>query len=354
MPTVLAANRLLIFVEHIDLLTVVIICGVIGFVLGRFTAGWSATMLHDMNHGGLMQCARCQHPIGRVARWLALPSVKCGQCRKRQRWPLRSAVGLSALFMFYAFCLFDPLIQGQSVHEVRPDGDLLWSRLPFHLSLIFLIWTATVTDFLDYVIPDEVIGAGLLIAMTGAVWSGELQMIHIWVDWDEASVSLDGPYLPDWMKNHHHWHGLAWSMAGMLTGGLVTWLVRFLGGKILGSPALGAGDVTMMAMVGAYIGWQPTLCALALAPIAGAVLGVGCRVITGRTFVAFGPYLAFSTYVVLCAWRFLWADWLCLRDIFSHWPTVCGLLFGALAGMCLLLSLQRIVRSLPADRVGRR
>lgn len=349
--------------EILSLMAVFSLCVICGFVLGRLAAGWSASLLHDMNHGGLMTCEKCHHPIGRVKRWLSLPSVKCSQCRRRQLWPLGSAIGLSVLFTVYAFCLLDPLILGQNVEEVLPEGPLEWDRLPFHLALIFLLWTATVTDFLDYMIPDAIIYVGIAIALVAATWSGELQMIHIWVNWDVAPngpngefrpVEIFGPYRPMWMSQHQHGHGLAWSLAGLLTGGTITWLVRFLGGKILGAPALGGGDVTLMAMIGAFIGWQPTLCVLALAPLAGVVLGLGCRLITGRTFVAFGPYLAFSTYIVLISWRFLWADWLTLRDIFSHWPTVVGLVAGALIGMCLLLLLVRILRSLPADRLTRR
>lgn len=345
------------------LFTVFSICAICGFVLGRLAAGWSASMLYDMNHGGLMACTKCQYPVGRFRRWLAVPSVKCSQCRRRQWWPLGSAIGLSTLFVVYAFCLLDPLVLGQNVDEVQPGGPLEWDRLPFHLSLIFLLWTATVTDFLDYMIPDEIIYPGIAIALVAATWSGELQMIHIWVNWGEPSigpngefrpVELYGPYLPNWLSNHQHWHGLAWSLAGLLTGGIVTWLVRLLAGKILGAPALGGGDVTLMAMIGAYIGWQPTLCVLALAPLAGVVLGLACRLVTGRSFVAFGPYLAFSTYIVLISWRFLWADWLSLRDIFSHWPTVVGMVSGAIVGMCLLLGLIRIFRSLPTDRLSRR
>ncbi|MCL0324223.1 A24 family peptidase, partial [Escherichia coli] len=88
----------------------------------------------------------------------------------------------------------------------------------------------------------------------------------------DAPVEIYGPYLPDWMKNHPHLHGLAWSLAGMLAGGGIIWLGRVSSRLILGQPAIGFGDVTLMAMIGAFIGWQPVLCAMAVAPVCGVIL----------------------------------------------------------------------------------
>ncbi|MEZ6130476.1 MAG: prepilin peptidase [Planctomycetaceae bacterium] len=326
----------------------------IGFVLGRIAAGWAAAMLADMNSGGLVVCRTCGSAVSRHARWLRLRSVRCscGQSDK-VRWHLASAVGLAVLFATYAWLLLSPSIQCQALHEVRPDVPLLFSRLPFHLTLIFLLWVATITDLLDYVIPDEVIYPGVLLAVLAAFASGQLQMIHLWVNWDEAYVSLYGPYLPEWMKHHQHLHGLAWSIAGIVTGSSITWLVRTLSSGILGYPALGFGDVTLMALVGAFLGWQPTLCVLAIAPMAGMVIGIGVRLFTGRSFVAFGPYLAVSAVIVLCTWRWLWADHFSLRDIFGHWPTVVGLLGFSVAALVVLLVVLRLFRSLPTKSLRR-
>jgi len=231
-----------------------LVIAAVGFVLGRIAAGWAAAMLADMNSGGLVHCPTCGSAVSRKERWFRLRSVRCfcGQSAA-VCWHLASAIGLSLLFVTYAWLLLSPLTQCQALHEVRPDIPLLYSRLPFHLTLIFLLWVATVTDLLDYVIPDEVIYPGILIAVVAAFASGQLQMIHLWVNWDEAVVSLYGPYLPEWMKQHQHLHGLAWSVAGVVTGASITYLVRALSSGILGYPALGLGDVTLMALIGAFL-----------------------------------------------------------------------------------------------------
>lgn len=240
----------------------------------------------------------------------------------------------------------------QSVAEVRPASPLWQGRLPFHLTFLFLMLTATLTDLLDYTIPDAVVGIGTLIAIAGATASGELQMIHIWVSWDDTMVSLYGPYLPEWMKQHQHLHGLAWSTAGLTAGAGLMWIVRVTAGGILGYPAVGLGDVTLMAMIGAFMGWQPVLCVLAIAPVGGIVIGTLIRVITGRSFVAFGPYLTFAALLVLCSWNLLW-ERLELRDIFSHGPTVAGMTAAALGVLCVVLTGIRIFRTLPTDVMKR-
>lgn len=309
-------------------------------------------MLRDMNSGGLIACGKCGRQVSSTERWLSLRPVRCS-CEESTpiRWHLSSTLGLGVLFLVFGILLQE--FRCESVHEVRPGSSLLLSRLPFHLTLVFLLWVATVTDLLDYVIPDEVIGLGISVALLAAFGTGELQMIHIWVNWDDAIDGVQGPYLPEWMKNHQHLHGIAWCTAGAVCGAALTWLIRASSHWILGYPALGFGDVTLMAMIGAFLGWQPTLCVLAIAPLTGIVVGFFVRMLTGRTFVAYGPYLAVSAVIVMCSWRWLWQDYLTLRDIFSHWQSVVGLVGFSLATLVILLFGLRIFRTLPAESLRR-
>lgn len=324
----------------------------IGFVLGRLAAGWAAIVLRGMNCGGLSECLNCHVEVSARKRWFILRPVKCKCGRSSGWWPLLSAFGLSVLYFVFAWLLTGDF-QCQGLHEVRPSMPMESGRLWFHLCLLFLLWVALLTDLLDYVIPDEIIYLGVPLALIAAFGTGELQMIHIWVNWDEAFVGLNGPYLPEWMKHHEHLHGLAWSAAGIVTGVSVTWLVRAVSGVLLGQPALGFGDVTLMGLIGAFLGWQPTLCVLAIAPVAGIVVGLLVRIVTGRSFVAYGPYLVCSAIVVLCTWRWLWADYFELRTIFSHWPTILGLLGGALGTLIVLLGSLRLFRRVPAESLRR-
>ncbi|MFN9721397.1 MAG: prepilin peptidase [Planctomycetota bacterium] len=276
-------------------------------------------------------------------------------------WPFWSSVALAGSFAIFGWLLLTH--EGcQSVSEVQPSQPLWVNRLPFHLAFIFLLAAATITDYLDYVIPDQIVISGIALALIAATCSGDLQVIHVWVDWSyDQQLMPDptdpnefvlhyGPYLPAWMKHHQHLHGFIWSLSGLLAGAGLMWLARVAANAILGVPAIGFGDVTLMAMIGAFMGWQPTLCALAIAPLVGIVLGLGGRIVTGRSFVAFGPYLCFGAFIVLCSWRMLWQD-LGLRVIFSHWQTISGLVGGSFIVFCILLVALRLFKATPASRL---
>ncbi len=64
--------------------------------------------------------------------------------------------------------------------------------------------------------------------------------------------------------------------------------------RVLGKEALGFGDVKMIAMMGAFLGWQLTLVALFLASFLGSVIGIGLVAITrDRDYqIPLGSFLA--------------------------------------------------------------
>ncbi len=326
---------------------------IVGAVLGRLAAGWAAQVLYDIRSTNLACCLQCQTACTAMQRWCGLGVIRCGQCGNRWSacWPLASSLVLTSVFAGYAWLL--TVQDCQYVAEVQPATEMHLLRMPFHLAFLFLLTVATLTDLLDYVIPDEVIIVGVLIAVIGATVSGDLQIIHIWVNWDAQIPGMQGPYLPDWIKHHQHLHGLAWSLAGMIGGASFVWFVRIISSGILGQAAMGFGDVALMAMIGAFIGWQPALCAITIAPVTAIVVGLVVRVTAGRSFVAFGPYLAVSAVIVLCTWRWIWAEPLLIRDVFSHWPSVLGLVGGALAALAILLGGLRMFLAMPTDTMRR-
>jgi leader peptidase (prepilin peptidase) / N-methyltransferase len=91
------------------------------------------------------------------------------------------------------------------------------------------------------------------------------------------------------------WEALLTALVGMAFGGLLVWAVRIVGQAALHKEAMGFGDVTLMAMIGAFLGWQLTLVTLVLASLAGSLLGLGL-IAAGRgdmsTKLPFGTFLA--------------------------------------------------------------
>lgn len=320
----------------------------IGVVAGRVASLWAASMVESYTPVGVRQCRKCGHQRSVFAR-LVRPGGQCPECRTQwPRWPAVATFLTSVLFMVFAWALLQEHVQ--TVTEVRPSRPMEWERLPFHLCLLFLLVTATLTDLLDYVIPDSITIAGAIIGVMGATLSGELQMIHLWVDWSGIDVDINGQYIPDWIKQHQHLHGFCWSLTGLVAGASMIWIGRLAARAILGFHAIGFGDVTLMGMVGAFIGWQPVLCAIAISPCVGIILGASVWMLTGRTYVAFGPYLCGGTIVVLFLWHRLWEAER-LRLVFSHLPTVFGIIGASFAVYCVLLAGLRLFLATPADKL---
>ena len=215
-------------------------------------------------------------------------------------WSLAGGVCVAAFV--YAAITRDVL----GIPEVQPAP--VWARLRivFLSGLITLLVSVTATDWRTCFIPLFVPIAGLIAAPLLAFLSGDLQIAHIWVNWNAEVPQLAGPYLPGWLSRHPHLHGLAWSLAGAAAGAVMAWVVRKVSSWTLGMPAFGEGDVWLMAMIGAFLGWQPTVLAFGIAPLAALVIGLSTKAITGRPYIPYGPFLAIGAITVLFTWRWLW------------------------------------------------
>ncbi len=239
----------------------------------------------------------------------------------------------------------------QELAEVRPDDVWFYGRIIFQLILISLLVAATATDLRDFVIPDQITLTGALVGIAGATVAGQLQMVHLWVDWNQEIPGIAGPFIPAWLDPHRHLHGLAWSLAGCACGAGLTWFVRFCSARILGREALGLGDVTLMGMIGSYLGWQPTLFVFLIAPLVGMLLILPIKLVWKRTYVPYGPFLAAATIVVLITWKWLW---LSSRLVFGDPRSLVLLAAGALIALLFLLFALRIYQwiSEPANPTG--
>jgi leader peptidase (prepilin peptidase) / N-methyltransferase len=228
--------------------------------------------------------------------------------------------------------------------EVQPSWLGREMRLYYHLVLMSLLIVATAIDFDCYMIPDRITFPGMFIGILGAVVFGDLQLCHLWVDWSVAIPQLRGPIIPAWYDAHHHWHGLAWSSAGLVTGAGLTWLARAVSSRVIGQEAMGFGDVTLMAMIGSFIGWQAVVLVFLLAPLAGLSVGIVIKLATGKSYLPYGPWLSIAATYVLFQWGWLWSQ---TRVIFSDWLSLTVL--AGIGSVCfvLLLGLTRLYRAIP-------
>ena len=89
--------------------------------------------------------------------------------------------------------------------------------------------------------------------------------------------------------------GLLDAVLGAILGGGILWLIAEAYFRYSGQEGMGGGDIKMLAMVGAFLGWQQVLLTLVLASVAGALLGsiiIASRRGGMKFAVPFGTFLA--------------------------------------------------------------
>ncbi len=130
-------------------------------------------------------------------------------------------------------------------------------------------------------------------------------------------IDFDHQLLPDNITLPFLWLGLGISLAGIFTspesaiiGGLAgylsLWSVYIVFKLTTGKEGMGHGDFKLLAMLGAWMGWQAILPIILLSSLVGAIVGITLIVVRGRDKnipIPFGPYLATAGWITL-----LWGD----------------------------------------------
>jgi leader peptidase (prepilin peptidase) / N-methyltransferase len=144
-----------------------------------------------------------------------------------------------------------------------------------------------------------------------------------------AFIDADTQLLPDDITLPLLWLGLALSLVpvfvdsesailGAVAGYLALWAVFHAFRLVTGKEGLGRGDFKLLALFGAWMGWQTLPQIVLLSAVPGALFGIAL-IATGRTGretpIPFGPFLAISGWVNL-----LWG-----ADIANAYLRVSGL-----------------------------
>lgn len=169
---------------------------------------------------------------------------------------------------------------------------LYWSfgfsaRLWPYLVMVSCFIVATFVDFEHRIIPDEVSIGGMF---AGLVFSLLVPQLH---GLDPAVIPGFKPYLL----------GLGYSALGLLIGGGSIYLMGLLGDFIFRKESMGGGDVKLLAMIGAFMGWQLALLTFFVAPFFGAIYGIVEKIRTKDSAIAYGPFLVLGALISL-----FWGD----------------------------------------------
>ncbi|MGV8992135.1 MAG: prepilin peptidase [Thiobacillus sp.] len=135
----------------------------------------------------------------------------------------------------------------------------------------------------------------------------------IWTLVALAFIDLDTTLLPDSLTLPLLWLGLLFNLGGhfaslsdavvgAMAGYGVLWTVFWLFKLATGKDGMGYGDFKLLAVMGAWMGWQMLPITLLLSSVVGATVGVAMIVFIKhdrRTPIPFGPYLAGGGLVAL-------------------------------------------------------
>lgn len=120
------------------------------------------------------------------------------------------------------------------------------------------------------------------------------------------AVAGAGGIVAVWLVGGSHWAGLVTGLVGLTVAGGLIWATRLGASWALSREAMGFGDVTLMAMAGAWLGWQACLLACLLAVFLGLVHGLGQLLRHAESELPFGPSLCLGLVIVVVAWQRLW------------------------------------------------
>jgi leader peptidase (prepilin peptidase) / N-methyltransferase len=92
------------------------------------------------------------------------------------------------------------------------------------------------------------------------------------------------------------------SLIGILAGGGVLWAVAEGYHWLTGREGMGGGDIKLLAMIGAFLGWRAVPITLLIGSLSGTFIGLALMLLQGRdsrTPIPFGPFLAIGAVCAL-------------------------------------------------------
>jgi leader peptidase (prepilin peptidase)/N-methyltransferase len=232
-----------------------ILVGAFGLITGSFLN----VCIHRLPRGESLvwpgsHCPACRAPV----RWFDnIPVLsylwlggRCRTCRARIsiKYPLVELATMGLFLAHYAVLGWQPLLA---------------VRLVFSAALIVLF----VVDLEHRILPNRVTLPGLVVGL--------------------AASAVTGPGWPS-------------ALAGVALGGGSLWAIGEAYYRLRGEEGLGMGDVKMLAMIGAFLGWQQVLVTLVLSSLAGSLVGLSLIVARRGTMkyaLPYGTFLAMGAVV---------------------------------------------------------
>lgn len=147
----------------------------------------------------------------------------------------------------------------------------------------------------------------------GFSWPALAALFLTWALIALTMIDFDTQLLPDSITLPFLWLGLGLSLwpvfvdshtaiIGAIAGYLSLWTVYWAFKLTTGKEGMGYGDFKLLALLGAWMGWQMLPVIILLSSAVGAVVGITLILVRGRDRnipIPFGPYLAAAGWIAL-------------------------------------------------------
>lgn len=228
----------------------------------------------------------CIHRIPRSESILFPPS-HCPRCSRRITWKDNIPV-ISFLFL-RGRCRFC----GEGISFRYPLVELLTAFFSLYLFLV----SSSLIEYLIYFVFTASLIAISFIDLQHRVIPNQISIPGIFLG-----------FLASFLLPRITW---ADSLLGILLGGGIIYLVIAVYYLFTRREGMGGGDLKLLAMIGAFLGWQGAVFSLMAGALIGSVLGLTLMLVKGwgrRAQIPFGPFLSLGAAGFLCGGERL-VDW---------------------------------------------
>lgn len=234
------------------------------------------------------------------------PPSRCPKCKRRIKW--YDNIPLISYILLGGKCrkckrrispryFWVELITGLMFFFLMAKFGLSFNFFIFVIFICILI-VVTFIDFEHFLIPDVLVLPGIVLGL--AVSTRNILLA------DVPPLFFDISYPLSALLN---------SLTGAVFGFLSLFIVAILGEALFRKEAMGGGDLKLLAMIGAFLGWRNVFLTILVSSMVGSFIGIILILLKKKKrmeYIPYGPYLALGGLISI-----FWGDLIIAKFFYS-------------------------------------